>query len=319
VIVWLRRLTLTFSLAFLSASLALTACAPPTFEPSDPPGELTPLATPTEESTPPAIDESAVTPTPEMRADACEIDEANRPAAIASEVPPKSVLWFADHERGDLSEWLDGNGGGPYNSGTGVVAITDQVARSGRYAVKLTITEANGQVQASRLFRYRENPADAFYSAWFCFPERYEPGAWWNIFQFKSAHDGGNDPTWVLNISNRPDGSMFVFLYDWIGNRSYGQNLLDIQVGEWVHLEARLLRSTKNGGRIAVWQDGQLLIDVNRVTTSIDDNIQWSVNNYTGQIVPPDSTIYVDDAVISTTRIGRYLPAGQVHAVGRSR
>lgn len=226
-----------------------------------------------------------------------------------------NILFSANHETGDLSQWAQSQGDAVFNSGTGEVSITQDVAFSGEYAVALRIQEATGQEQAARLFRWRGNPREAYYSAWFYFPEHYEPAEWWNVFQFKSPHPNGtNWPIWVLNVRNTDDGEMMFYLWHELTWHSYGlehqltSKITTIPVGQWVHVEAFYRRSTDESGSITVWQDGVKLYDVDNVQTALTDTIHWSLNNYTNEITPSDVTIYIDDAIISKTRANPTQP-----------
>jgi hypothetical protein len=235
--------------------------------------------------------------------------------------PPAAgrVLWSADHETGDLSQWTAGDGGGAFNSGTGEVRVSQVVAHSGRHSLALSIRDADGQPQAARIFRWAENPAEAYYSAWLFFPERFEIGRWWDVFQFKSPDQAGvSQPAWVLNVGNLPTGEMVFYLWDALSRQAHqaGPRATAVPVGRWVHVEAFYRRSTGQAGRIAVWQDGVRLLDRDGVRTALSESVQWSLANYTDWISPRAATIYADDAVISTARVGPTEPGA---ALGRGR
>src|SRR3954453_16624922 len=63
------------------------------------------------------------------------------------------VLWHADHETGDFSQWTANYGGGTYNSGNGVASISTDFAHSGSYSVALSLTTNGGDSEAVRIFR----------------------------------------------------------------------------------------------------------------------------------------------------------------------
>ncbi len=228
------------------------------------------------------------------------------------------VLWSAGFETGNLSEWTQGGGGGPEDSGTGSVTVSTDVAHSGRYSGKLTITGATNQTQGARLFRWAESitTPKAYYSAWFYFPQNYTGMIWWNVFQFKSKlSNTNNDPLWILNVGNRADGTMYFYLYDWIDRRSYTQHIANIPVGKWIQVEAYYQQATDHTGRITFWQDGTMLFDLNGIVTRRPgDEIDWSVDNYTDNITPSTATIYVDDAAIST----KWLAPGDTGSSGQA-
>ena len=229
------------------------------------------------------------------------------------------VVWSADHETGDLSQWHVDSGGGEFNSGASASSASEDVAHGGRYSAKATINTPNGPDESAvRLFRWNESRAhaEAHYSAWFYFPQRYTVPGWWNILSFKSRNGTAtNDPFWSLQVSNRPGGTMYVFLNWWeglslegpgrgeFGGRNYSQIVRDIPVGQWTHLEVYLRQSSTFEGQIVVWQDGVELFNLNNVRTrypASNGPNEWSVNNYSEMIVPSPTAIYFDDAVIST-------------------
>jgi Polysaccharide lyase len=219
------------------------------------------------------------------------------------------VLWSADHETGDLSQWDTDQHGGVFDSGTGRTSPTTDVAHSGHYSVRLAISDAQGKTQAARIFRWDTSEQwgkNAYYSAWYYFPRRYRPATWWNIFQFKSEPKGAShsEPVWSVNVGNRRSGQMYFYLWDAVNERSYSQTLADLPEKQWVHLEAYYVRALGPEGRITVWQDGLLLWDIRGVQTTLANNVYWSVNSYTDDIAPSSAVIYVDDAVISSTQRG---------------
>jgi len=232
---------------------------------------------------------------------------------------PLGVLWSTDHETGDLSQWYVDSGGGEFNSGAASSTASRDVARSGRYSAKATIVTPG--ISGVRLFRWNEShaTAEAYYGAWFYFPRNYRAPVWWNIFQFKSRNgDAANDAFWSLQVGNRPGGAMHLYLNWWeglsiegphrgeFGGRSYDQAVLDIPVAQWTHLEVFLRQSATFDGQVIVWQDAVELFNVRDVRTRYpapNGANEWSVNNYGDSITPSPTTIYIDDAVISTSRM----------------
>jgi hypothetical protein len=228
--------------------------------------------------------------------------------AAADENRSEGVLWEANHETGDTSEWAGSQSGTIFNSGTGKVEWTDEIARSGTGSLALSVRQASGETQAARIFRWAENPPEAYYSAWFYFPELVHPARWWNIFQFKSKLGDRTDPTWIVNVGTDSQGAMRLYLYDAITRTSHHDSVssepMVIPVGEWTHIEVLLRQATDDSGRIALWQDGRLLYELEGVQTTLADNVQWSLNNYSDALDPDDVTIFIDDAAIALDRQG---------------
>ena len=217
------------------------------------------------------------------------------------------VVWSTDFESGNLNAWSAGGGGGMFNSGNGNVTVTTERAHSGSRSAKMTIN-ATGSDTGARLHRWAEPDSmkGAYYSAWYYFPQRVSvQGGWWNILQFKSRTSSRNDPFWILYVGNRSDGSMYVYLRDWIHKRSYQQTVANLPVGKWVHLEVYYEEASSNSGRVTVWQDGQQLFDLRNVQTGYSGGrLTWGVTNYASRLSPSQATIYVDDCVIATERQG---------------
>jgi Polysaccharide lyase len=228
-----------------------------------------------------------------------------------------TVLWSADMETGDLSQWSlpdvaggPNSGGGVFNSGMATASV-DRVtlAHSGLYSAKLFVeTRENSDLATSgtRLFRWREpqEHPELYYSVWYYFPQRYHPNgspAWWNVLQWKSKHTGASssDPLFVLNVGNRSDGSMFFYLYDENAKRTYLQTVKDIPEGRWLHVEAFYRCAPDHSGRITFWQDGMRIVEVADVQTRyVEGDCEWSVNNYSEGFDSGNATIYIDDAAI---------------------
>ncbi len=214
--------------------------------------------------------------------------------------PGGPVTWAADTETGDVSQWANGQfGEAVFNTGTGNVEASTDVARSGRYSLKMSISGAANETQAARILRWHDNPVEAYYSVWFNFPQVYRPAEWWNVLQFKSQSNTDNVPTWVLNVGNRPDGTMYFYLWDALTNTSYSPlHHVDLPISSWFQVKVFFRRATDNTGRITIWQGNDLLFDIDQVRTAIADNTHFGVGNYADDITPSDSVIYADDAVI---------------------
>lgn len=258
-----------------------------------------------------------------------------RPAP--SKASSGKILWSADMETGDMSQWYapakddrgGHNGGGIFNSGTAEAVASQDYAHSGKWSAKLTISTSGGHSSGARLFRWKESHDPAYfnsglyYSAWLYFPHQYRltanphTGRFFNLVQFKSKHSGGIDPTFILDVQNRPNGAMYSTLGWWnrlqmegprpgqFGGQRFQQTAADLPVGQWVHIEVYLKPAGDFSGHIAVWQDGVQIFDEDNIRTRYPDGDNgWSVNLYSDGLDPNPSVIYVDDAKIATYRVG---------------
>jgi hypothetical protein len=261
------------------------------------------------------------------RAAAGDREQRSRGAgAVSAQPAPASqgpILWQADFETGDLSQWDVGNrrdameeadSGRCSRPDSGV--STEQ-AHSGQYSMKMVIDAARTP-SGCRQFRKAETASGLplYYSAWFYFPERVTVGSQWNIFQFKAKAGGKSALFWKLDVRNNPAGDMVVILVwkgsgpgpqagDGVKAQRYVQSLATLPVGQWVHLEVYLKQSEQFDGQLTVWQDGVQLFDMAGVRTKQPGGVQnWSINNYGLGLEPSPTTLYIDDAAISTERIG---------------
>jgi hypothetical protein len=241
------------------------------------------------------------------------------------------VLWSAGMETGDMREWSQpcpgsypcGNElGGEFNSGNAASGTSRDVAHTGRYSAKLTITTP--PAAGVRLFRWGELQRydELYFSAWYYFPKRYDtPAGWWGIFQWKSKISATqNDPFFILNIGNRENGNMHLYMYGWQTKVSYPQTTKDIPVAQWVHVEAFYRCAADGTGKVTVWQDGVQILDAQNVDTRYaNGECHWSLANYSDQVTASPTTIYIDDVAISTTRIGTspLIPPTKLGGVSR--
>jgi len=218
-------------------------------------------------------------------------------------------------ETGDLSEWsrpdVPGGpniGGGVFDSGTSAASVDTLLrAHRGTHSAKLfinTLHPPGTPTSGVRLFRWLEpqTHSELYYRVWYYFPRRYTPNAsppWWNVFQWKSKRGGTSDPIFSLDIGNRRDGSMYFYLYSPNSKESYSQAFKNIPEGQWFRVEAFYKCAGDKTGRVTFWQDGEEILDARNVQTRYPDgDCQWSVNNYSASLDPPEAAIYVDDAAI---------------------
>lgn len=228
---------------------------------------------------------------------------------------PGSLLWSADMETGDLSQWFFpmtgpvGNFGGDIeNSGIANAVASTDFAHSGKYSAKLTITTPDTPTSGARLFRWAEAQTypQPYYSVWYYFPQSYTPALFWNVLQWKSKHLVSgvptSDPFFSLEIGANPSGEMFFYLGDDHLNTTFQQptqSLIPIPAGRWFHVQAFYKCDGSGAGEVTIWQDGTQLWDIQNVDTRYaDGDCAWSVNNYSSGLTPATSTIYVDDAAI---------------------
>ena len=226
-------------------------------------------------------------------------------------------------EAGDLSQWLTGGvSQASYDSGTCIRpanGVSTDYAHSGSHSMKMTI-DTSSQESGCRQFRSLESKTGGtyYYGAWFYIPQTYKASNYWNIFQFKSNNGSTEDPFWVVELMPRSNGAIHLRLrwkeghpgpYATSGTSSspiyFDQTLQDVSAGRWFHIEAYLVQSGSFAGHLTIWQDGVLLWDLANINTKFSGGDErWSTNNYSDGISPNPTSVYVDDATISTQRVG---------------
>lgn len=242
------------------------------------------------------------------------------------------VLWSADHEEVGEADWyrsLDAeHGGGEFNNGCAGTAPGYGIGRNpggadaSPFSLVLTMAAPCGDLLTSgtRLFRFREpeQHPDLYYKVWYYFQTAYalaDPSSsWWMIMSWKSTSvlPSRNDPFFSINIFNRPNGNMFVYLYEArpydSSGRSYGQDLVDIPIGQWFYIEALYKSRGDATGQVTIWQGDEvnrtLLWDLNGVQTRYPDqeggSTQWAVLNNGSGTRPVPAQFAIDDAEIRT-------------------
>jgi hypothetical protein len=220
-----------------------------------------------------------------------------------------SVLWRATFEPGDLSEWTsDGNGSTRVENAPVVPAATLAMAHGGRYAGVATIAPTMRMDSLNYFSRRQPSPPEAYYSAWFYIPSPITVGSWLSLHHFRGSTTG--DPAnlagiWDLNLYTLPGGRLAAQLGDFVSIFNLQQLVpVPVPLDTWVHFEVLLRKAPDLTGRVAVWQDGVLILDRANVVTARTPLVVWEAGVGSDDVVPVPAAIYVDDAAISLHRLG---------------
>jgi hypothetical protein len=221
-----------------------------------------------------------------------------------------ALLWTATFEPGDLSEWTaDGGGNTLVDISAGVPLATNAIAHRGRYAGRSLIAPAMGATSLSYLYRDEPSPKEAYYSAWFYVPSTFAVKSWLSLSHFRGSPSGRGDdllPLWDVNLYPRlGDGALVAHLYNYSTLMNAEEPIQTVvPLDTWVQFEVLLRKATDATGRIAVWQDGVLVIDVQNVQTTLSDVVQWDAGGASDSVIPSPATVFLDDAAISLIRVG---------------
>lgn len=212
-----------------------------------------------------------------------------------------NIIWSADHEQGDLSDWLaDGEGG----KQSPLTAVTSSQAHGGRFAVNV------GMFNQEALWRQGAFPRDAYYSAWYFLPHDYQQITSWTIMSFgrASANDGGTrDEVTILNLRTLPGGQIVLFVFD---NRM--ENLqwplavppAVVPVGKWFQIEVFYRNANDDSGRMTVWLDGVQVYDITNRPSGVMERLYFALGNVPDVVTPFPVQILADDVAISLSRVG---------------
>jgi hypothetical protein len=208
------------------------------------------------------------------------------------------VLWSADHETGDLTEWyapgrctpsctIPAAPGGLFADLAGVVVEGE--AHSGRYALRLTDQETS-DMNGPGVFRELITPPDAYYSAWYYVPRIYQTKSQWTIQKFKSRVDSdtishGHD----LNLRTLPGGQMILYVFS--HDADYLQAPLAdppafVPIETWFQIEALYRPRTDETGELLVWLDDRLVYDLENRRTAGSNDVLWSPCDIAEDIEP---------------------------------
>ena len=220
-----------------------------------------------------------------------------------------SLLWTATFEPGiSRNRLADGNGGTYLENASVAASVTLDVAHRGQYAGRATVTPSMGMASLNYLYRVQPSPREAYYSAWFYIPSSFTVQSWLSLIHFRCSQTGdGNNlmGVWDLNVYPRADGSLVAHLYDYLTQTNHEQAIpTPVPVDSWVHFEVFFRKASDATGRIALWQDGTLIVDAANVVTTQTDWVQWDAGGASNDVQPPLALVYVDDAAISLTRLG---------------
>jgi len=251
---------------------------------------------------------------------------------------------LAEWEDAGTGDYYSGGGVFLTDEANVTARTTDAMAHTGDYSAEAAIRNAyraqNGN-KAVRYMRWTDKPWNqggdyfprtAFYSVWMYFPcnynpNKYEPwdpgdGGWWNVFQFKSDNNAGSQPVAELDIYRDEDAGRAVFglslkhypdpdSSDHVQTYVEQNNPIPIPVGRWFHVEALYVKDLQGQGEIRVWQDGRLIFSRQGLVTALSEQCTWGIGNYTDHIAcgqeEGSATLYFDDAVVATTRIGAFV------------
>lgn len=222
------------------------------------------------------------------------LEEAEGPRPV---LDPVTVPWSDSFDNG-FCDYVRAKGF-CYSDPDASYEIVDSPARSGRTAAAFSINTDSG-MSGTRCVREGTLPSDAIYGAWFLIPEAVETRANWNLMHFQGSEPG--DPIqyrWDVSLGTGDDGEPYLYVLEFPTRERFTPTVATmIPIGSWFHVEFRWRRAAEPDGRVTLFHDGATILDLSDIDASGYDWGQWYVGNLADDLVPANSTIYVDDVGI---------------------
>ena len=166
-------------------------------------------------------------------------------------------------------------------------------------AFNIVVDDAFDGLQA-RCVRQGQLPNDAYYSAFFFIPSAPTAANNWNLIHFQGG--GATGPLhglWDVSISIDAQGELHLYVYDFLRPlMRVTTNLPTVPIGSWFQIEVHWKRASDATGEFALYQDGELGLELKNLSTDNTSYGQWYVGNLAVGLTPQDLTLYVDDVSI---------------------
>jgi hypothetical protein len=211
---------------------------------------------------------------------------------------PIATPWSTSFEQG-FCDYAASNGF-CYADPSAVYETVTFPVHSGKLAAAFRITTGappTGDHQ-TRCVRQGSLPSAARYSAYFYIPAAPIDAVNWNLIHFR----GGDGPVyhglWDVSLAKGPDGEFHVVVFDFLRSLTRTTNAPPVPVGTWFQLAVDWKRAADETGSLAVYQDGQLVLELTDLSTDDTNRGQFYVGNLAVSLNPRESTLYVDDVAI---------------------
>ena len=229
--------------------------------------------------------------------------QADRTGCSTAYVGPLTVPWSTDFEEG-LCDYARVKGY-CYAEDRASYELVSSPVHGGEWAMAFTVDTTEGSSH-TRCVVEGQFPSSGYYSAWYLLPDVPINSGNWNLVHFQ----GGTLPS-LPSLHNLLDVSVEsteeldprLYLFNFVGDgitRATDPPL--IPIGDWFHIEIYWKRAADMTGEVALYQDGDLMLELTDVPTDDTDWAQLYVGNLATNLMPRVSTVYVDDVEIRETR-----------------
>ncbi len=220
------------------------------------------------------------------------------------------VVWHADHEVGDTSEWTTREDEGQVLLNA---SVSEEHAHSGSWSLRI---EPAAEPTIGAGFDFNEL-SEAYFSAWYFVPEANAAIHQWPILGFWSKGEDCTGPNGMcagvdVNLRSLPSSDVLLYLFNSepdVLQPPLSNPALHIPIARWFQVEVRFKRSTEHTGFVRVWVDGKPVYSYDGWRTAEHGNLFWGIQS------PPEGdgsdapVIFVDDAAISRIAV---TPSGDL-------
>jgi hypothetical protein len=190
-------------------------------------------------------------------------------------------------------------------TGGGSYSVVTSPVHSGSYAAAFTVQGVpDGGGAQARCIVQGVFPSAAYYGAWYYVPVQAQNMGNWNLFHYQGGDAGqALQYLWDVSLANGSGGGpLHPFVRDFVTGMVTDSTASPIPIGQWFHLEVYFKRAKDATGEITLWQGGAMVVHLTGLVTDPTNWGQWYVGNLADHLVPPASTVYVDDVTISLTQ-----------------
>jgi hypothetical protein len=219
------------------------------------------------------------------------------------------LIFFADQDDGtkSLKQWdagADDDSGGYYADATQPnPSYSVEQHHSGEGSAKIVIDTSTTKDQISRLYRRIETPS-AYYMAWFYLAEDHTPDSWWSIFLFRAVKDRNfSIDLWSVDLVKTAQDTLSVVVFDHANSKTIDvPSHPKVPVKQWFQIQALLEQKAGQPSQLTLWLDGVQFLSLQNTTAApVNQPLYWVIGNGAEKLTPGRSTIFIDDAQISTS------------------
>lgn len=193
-----------------------------------------------------------------------------------------------------------------YLRGASTFKIVSEPVHSGQYAAAFTVVADGAETGTqARCVRQGKLPIEAYYGAWYFIPSASENTGLWNLIHFQGSDSPGETMhnLWDISLVDNGSGGLRLSVYDTVNAQVRDPSGAPaIPIGSWFHIEVYLKRAADATGAFSLYQDDEPLVEVTGLITDDSSWGQWYVGNLATNLAPAESTLYVDDVTVKTTR-----------------